>query len=81
MRAAGDARALITSAYLAGMLTHCDPEKAPSLDEILGESEAETDNDNQVSDEGEDPRANVRAWMAALGGAKPVQSEEGEANA
>lgn len=70
----------ITVGYLTAMLSQCDPAKAPSLDEILGDHEGDAGTEQQSVLEDEDPRANVRAWMAALGGAKMVKSSEEQGN-
>lgn len=68
-------RLQITVGYLTAMLSQCDPAKAPKLDELLGDTEIEAASDFEHVPEQEDPRDNVRAWMAALGGAKIVPPE------
>jgi hypothetical protein len=68
-RVAAEAKVLITAAYLAGMLTHCDPNKAPKLEDILGEEPAAKRASEPSSPS--EARANARAWMAFLNGMAP----------
>lgn len=68
-------RLQITVGYLTAMLSQCDPAKAPKLEQLLGDTEVEANSDFEHVPEQEDPRDNVRAWMAVLGGAKAVPAE------
>jgi hypothetical protein len=47
---------------MTGMLTHWDPQKFPSLEEMLGEGQKHTP---QPAEDGE-PRANAAAWIAVM---------------
>lgn len=59
------------------MLSHWDPQKLPSLEEILGETGAEV-----APVEEEEPQANAAAWIAVMdswnrkAGVKPAAQDE-----
>jgi len=78
-RLATEHRGLITAAYLGAMLTHCDPAKAPKLDEIIGEADPASQTPD--IDPNEDTRANARAWIAVVDGMNGSKPSEEEADA
>lgn len=68
-------RQAMTVGYLTALLSQCDPEKAPSLEELLGDVEPNQPAPAHVPEQ-EDPRGNVLAWVFALGAVeKPPKSE------
>lgn len=75
-------RLQITVGYLTAVLSQCDLAKAPTLEDLLGDSDSATAANDAAKPvpEQEDPRDNVRAWIAALGGAttKPESEEESD---
>lgn len=48
---------------MAGLLTHWDPQKFPSLEDMLGEREH---GEAAPPVEDEEPRANAAAWIAVM---------------
>lgn len=75
---------LLTAGYLAGMLTHCDPKKAPKLEDIIGPEPgaAKPDQPAETEDPQATARANAKAWIAFMDGmngarAKRRKAEDG----
>ncbi|MBD2842709.1 hypothetical protein [Erythrobacter rubeus] len=55
-------RIAMTAGYLSGVLSGCDPQSAPSLEDILDP----VSDDAAAINENVDPSQNARAWVATL---------------